>query len=680
MRLDRIRRLISSISDKYVHDNPAVPLQFLRFRTDGFYCNDSGHWMLDVSEKLPDAENGQFSYIMARTWRDKEESIDFYVRFFSPCWIYLNGRFIYKSDPIASINPRIENKILLTFHEGWNVVCIRVQKTSGGFGLEFGPSNPKWFWCHFLAPFLQRPQEGGWVYSETVDVAYEDLHRRVEFSPDESSSGLHWFPLLDTAGNGGRLPERHYLVRTRLSVSRRVHFHSGFSGNGARKAYLDGQEIKKWPLVLEMGDYDLVAYDSGLDFLHEVSGILCINPLNPRLDTPWVFSLLVEGESMDLGKLDMRVWYEDSRTVMRPYVLSERYGIFNYPVGVTLYGLLNAALHTTEKNLIGYIVSHVRECVMYYRRSLKDKELFGYPEMNHHIVNLKVLDDCGSFGNLLLELLPYISDPLLATEIENLLEVIACFMHGIQERLPDGVFYRKGEPEYLENTLWADDTFMSIPFLAKYAVHYGRPDFLDDAVRQLELFDSYLWMDDRHLYSHVYEVKKKVQFGVPWGRGNGWVLFTSVELLSVLDDEHPGYERILSLYKRVLDGWLVCQIEDGMFPQVLDRPDSYHELSATAMFVYAASKGLRKKWVSSSVISDAVKRAVGGMMRGYMSEGGDIFGVSAGSACSYSDYYYMYELPWKRNDTHGIGVVLLALCEFLEYQETNDETCVASKA
>ncbi|MNE94154.1 hypothetical protein D3C80_1920900 [compost metagenome] len=39
---------------------------------------------------------------------------------------------------------------------------------------------------------------------------------------------------------------------------------------------------------------------------------------------------------------------------------------------------------------------------------------------------------------------------------------------------------------------------------------------------------------------------------------------------------------------------------------------------------------------------------------------GNLYGVCKGSSWSHSHSYYKHDLGWNLNDTHGIGIVLLA--------------------
>ena len=50
---------------------------------------------------------------------------------------------------------------------------------------------------------------------------------------------------------------------------------------------------------------------------------------------------------------------------------------------------------------------------------------------------------------------------------------------------------------------------------------------------------------------------------------------------------------------------------------------------------------------------------------------GNVYGVCKGSSWSTSHAYYKHDLSWNLNDTHGIGIVLLAGVELLEFMRSN---------
>ncbi len=87
-----------------------------------------------------------------------------------------------------------------------------------------------------------------------------------------------------------------------------------------------------------------------------------------------------------------------------------------------------------------------------------------------------------------------------------------------------------------------------------------------------------------------------------WGRGNGFAAMGLSETLTHLPEEHPSRAAILSMYLKQMDAVRRYQQPSGMFPQVLDVPGSYQEFTATCMFGYAMTRGLRRGWLDDSFL------------------------------------------------------------------------------
>jgi rhamnogalacturonyl hydrolase YesR len=142
------------------------------------------------------------------------------------------------------------------------------------------------------------------------------------------------------------------------------------------------------------------------------------------------------------------------------------------------------------------------------------------------------------------------------------------------------------------NTLWADDLYMSVPFLCRYSRLKGNDSLLDLAADQFAGFKKHLFLEDRGLMAHVYDFERGMNTGVPWGRGNGWTIFSLSELLAALPLEHPRREELLAFFRTLCVAYLSLQGENGMWHQVLDMPSSYPETSVTAMFIAAFCRGI----------------------------------------------------------------------------------------
>ena len=126
------------------------------------------------------------------------------------------------------------------------------------------------------------------------------------------------------------------------------------------------------------------------------------------------------------------------------------------------------------------------------------------------------------------------------TGYREIADYVADYISHKQARLPDGTFYRKMLMHiFHENTLWADDLYMSVPFLCRYAELTGDQSGLDDAAKQFLGFKERLFIPELKIMSHIYDFRRDMATGVPWGRGNGWTIFSLSELLAVLPGDHP---------------------------------------------------------------------------------------------------------------------------------------------
>jgi len=104
-----------------------------------------------------------------------------------------------------------------------------------------------------------------------------------------------------------------------------------------------------------------------------------------------------------------------------------------------------------------------------------------------------------------------------------------------------------------------------------------------------------------------------------------------------------------------------------MFHQVLNEHDSYPETSCTAMFACAFSRGARHGWFKKENIASHIQaagRAWEALAKTSIDKCGNVHGVCRGSEFSFQSEYYKRDLLWNTNDTHGIGIVMLAGVEY----------------
>ena len=361
---------------------------------------------------------------------------------------------------------------------------------------------------------------------------------------------------------------------------------------------------------------------------------------------------LVEGAE---GTITWRTGFDG--VALRPYVESKLFGRWTYPLGVTLYGMWQAGHFLSREVMNDYVTSHADQVVSIHEYALYDQARYGFPGVNQQICWLDALDDCGSFGSMMLEC----AKPGDAA-VRKLADAIGEYMLHEQPRTSEGAYCRR------DDTIWADDMYMSGPFLCRYSELTGSMEGMNACANQLLQYKDLLFMPDKQIMSHMRCLRNGKSNRIPWSRGNGWVLFTLSELLQKLPVGHEKRPALLLFFRELSAGYMKLQDASGLWHQILDEPGTYLESSATAMFICAFSRGLRNGWYDVAVLDEvrsAVERAWKGLCEQAIDRDGNLYGVCRGSGFSFSRAYYR-TLMWNFNDTHGIGIVMLAGVEYLK--------------
>ena len=137
-------------------------------------------------------------------------------------------------------------------------------------------------------------------------------------------------------------------------------------------------------------------------------------------------------------------------------------------------------------------------------------------------------------------------------------------------------------------SVWIDDIYMSVPFLAQMGKLTGDRRYFDDAARQVIGMSEHLQDKNSGLFDHSWFESNPYDVKFYWGRGCGWALMATAELLSVLPEDHPDRARVLDIFRRAAQGVAAVQSGMGMWHQLLNREDSYLEASVPAPFALLA--------------------------------------------------------------------------------------------
>ena len=221
-----------------------------------------------------------------------------------------------------------------------------------------------------------------------------------------------------------------------------------------------------------------------------------------------------------------------------------------------------------------------------------------------------------------------------------------------QSRLSDGTLCR---PEPVEQTVWADDMFMSVPFLLRMAKLNKDSKLYNEAAFQVLHINHYLTDPHTNLCRHGWYNQTKELAPVAWSRANGWVVWAMSEALLELPTNHKDYKKIKDTFTKRLMALLKYQSESGLWHQVLNDPDSYLETSGSAMFGLALARAINHKWISQRYIPQLMKtwEAVSAQI----DKNGIVYGICRGTDMGKDADYYKSQKTLE-SDPRGMGAVL----------------------
>ena len=200
-------------------------------------------------------------------------------------------------------------------------------------------------------------------------------------------------------------------------------------------------------------------------------------------------------------------------------------------------------------------------------------------------------------------------------------EAVAALLEWIRfksPRSPDGIVYHVFEgPE-----LWSDGFNNAPPFLASMG-------YYDEAFKQIEGFRQRLWNPGKKLMAHIWdEGRRQLKDANFWGGGNGWAAAGLARAIRSLPVERSQDRiQLASFAREIIDGCLAYQRPDGLFHDVVDKPETFVETNLAQMLAFATYEGVSSGWLPAGYGANADR------MRAAAREKMDAFGYVQG-ACS----------------------------------------------
>ena len=136
----------------------------------------------------------------------------------------------------------------------------------------------------------------------------------------------------------------------------------------------------------------------------------------------------------------------------------------------------------------------------------------------------------------------------------------------------------------------------------------------------------------------------------------------TAELLNVIPQDHPDRAAVLDIFRRAAQGAIAVQGSMGLWHQLLDKPDSYLETSASAMFTFALARGVNRGWLPPTYApaAQAGWRALEQRVRA----DGTIEGICVSTTAA-ADAAYYYNRPTDLVAPQGYGAMLMAGVEVM---------------
>lgn len=339
--------------------------------------------------------------------------------------------------------------------------------------------------------------------------------------------------------------------------------------------------------------------------------------------------------------------------------------VWNYPWGLALYGMERVSEVTGDPAPHEFVVQHNLICARYYHwlAGLKnqfgdDAKTFARGTALKQLMALGNLDSCGAMGNEMLVSMMRSPDKVSPDE-KKVVERIAEWVSVKQDRLPDGTLWR---PRVMGGTVWPDDLYMGGVFLVRLGIYRHDTKYIDDAAEQI-IHQAALEQDTDGLWFHGYFVEQKEHAPFKWGRGNGWAMVTMAETLSAMDKDDALRPQLLEILRRQVAGLKRVQAPDGMWRQVLDKPELWEETSCTAMFAYGIARAVHRDWIGPENMAIA-RKAFAAAARNVSADGA-VSGTCQGTSIG-RDLNYYIKRKHPADDPHGWGPMMLAGAELLD--------------
>lgn len=279
---------------------------------------------------------------------------------------------------------------------------------------------------------------------------------------------------------------------------------------------------------------------------------------------------------------------------------------WDWPCGVAYYGVSEAYEKTGKEEYLTLLKDRVDELI---DLGLPKVWTVNACAMGHCLITLYKATKEQKYYDILMSKVDYLKNDAL--------------------RFGDHVLQHTVSPKNdFPEQAWADTLFMAAFLLLRVGVMNNDKELVEDALNQWYWHIKYLQDPDSGFYYHGYNnIDKSHMSAIYWGRANAWAAFTMAQVGGVLPEcyLYPKYIDVAGSLNEQLAALKTVQTQNGLWRTVLDDPDSYEEVSASAGI--AAAMLTRGNPLHSKYINKAIQGLLANV-----SKDGKVMNVSGGTA------------------------------------------------
>jgi unsaturated rhamnogalacturonyl hydrolase len=340
-----------------------------------------------------------------------------------------------------------------------------------------------------------------------------------------------------------------------------------------------------------------------------------------------------------------------------------RPAVWNYEMGVVLTGFEKLAQTTGDKKYTDY----TKNIIDHFITSTGEIRTYNMEEYN---------SDNIPTGRQLLHLYQSTKEEKYKTAAASLYQQVAW-----QPRNKAGGYWHKLK---YPTQMWLDGLYMMEPFIVEYAVLFNDAKKFDDIVNQFVWMEKYSRDAKTGLLYHGWDESKLQKWANKktglspefWSRAMGWYMMALVDVLDHLPANYKRRGELVAILNRLSTTLIKFQdAKEGVWWQVTNKANqelNYLESSSSAMFVYALSKAVNKKYISNS-FKPAIVKAYKGIIKNFVKvdEAGAVHYLQAVAGAGlggipYRDGTYRYYVnePKRDDDLKAIGPFIQACIEY----------------